>query len=261
MRVPKLVLATDLDGTFLGGTDAHRRALYAHLNARDDVMLIFVTGRDIDFIAELIRTPGMPRPHYIIGDIGTSIYDGERLEPVADLEAPIAARWNGANERVVEMLKDEPGLSLQNTPFRHRVSYDYDPAQLSQQSAAKVEAAGFDCLLSADRYFDVLPKGVSKGPTLTRLVEALRLDPGSVLVAGDTMNDLSLFETGFNGVAVDNSEPRLAAAVGRMKNVYRSPLPGTAGIADAIRHFKFEGDRSIEIEKIISSHRLSQAAE
>lgn len=258
MRVPKLVLATDLDGTFLGGRDAHRRALYAHLNARDDVMLIFVTGRDVDFIAELIRTPGMPRPHYVIGDIGTSIYDGERLEPVAELEAPIAARWNGANARVLEMLKDEPGLSLQNTPFRHRVSYDYDPAELSQASVAKVEAAGFDCLLSADRYFDVLPKGISKGPTLVRLVEALGLDPGSVLVAGDTMNDLSLFQTGFKGVAVANSEPRLLKSVGRMRHVHQSRLPGAAGIADAILHFKFKGGP--RHEQVPVGHRLPPAA-
>ena len=261
MNGPTLVLATDLDGTFLGGTEAHRRALYSYLSGRDDVVLIFVTGRDIDFIAELIRSPGMPRPHYIVGDIGTSIYDGEKLEPIAELEAPIAAKWNSANARVVEMLRGEPGLRLQSTPFRHRVSYDYDPTELSHQSVSKIEAAGFDCLLSADRYLDVLPKGISKGPTLVSLVEALELDPESVLVAGDTMNDLSLFETGFKGVAVGNSEPRLAAAVGRMSNVYRSPLPGTAGIADAIRHFRFEGDRSIEIEEIISGHCLSSTAE
>lgn len=261
MRVPNLVLATDLDGTFLGGSEEQCRALYSHLRARDDVMLIFVTGRDIDFIAELIRVPGMPRPHYIIGDVGTSVYDGDKLAPVEELEAPIRAKWKDANDRVVKMLEGEPGLRLQETSFRYRVSYNYDPAALSPETIAKIEAAGFDCLLSAGRFLDVLPKGISKGPTLVRVVEALRLDPESVLVAGDTMNDLSLFETGFKGVAVGNSEPRLATAVGRMKNVYRSPLPGTAGIADAIRHFRFEGDRSIEIEKIITSHRLSSAAE
>ena len=259
MRVAKLVLATDLDGTFLGGSDEDCRALYRGLNTRDDVMLIFVTGRDIDFIAELIASPGMPRPHYIIGDVGTSIYDGTKLEPVVELEAPIATVWNEANARVMDLLRDDPGLKLQDTPFRHRVSYDYRPIELSPQSVAKVEAAGFDCLLSADRFFDVLPKGVSKGPTLIRLVEALGVDADSVLVAGDTMNDLSLFQTGFKGVAVGNSEARLAEAVRHMPNVYRSSLPGTAGIADAIRHFNFEGER--HHEKIIPGDRLSPTAE
>jgi HAD superfamily hydrolase (TIGR01484 family) len=240
MTKANLVLATDLDGTFLGGSEDDCRALYTNLSARDDVILIFVSGRDIDFIAGLIATPGVPRPHYIIGDVGTSIYDGEHLEPVHELEAPIATQWNGANARVRKMLDGDPGLRIQDTPFRHRVSYDYDPAALSQQSVEKVEAAGFDCLLSADRFFDILPKGSSKGPTLTKLVEALGFDLRSVLVAGDTMNDLSLFQTGFKGVAVGNSEPRLKAAVRDMPNVYCSPLPGTAGISDAINHFKFK---------------------
>lgn len=240
MSGAKLVLATDLDGTFLGGDEGDRNALYRDLSKRGDVLLIFVTGRDIDFIAELIETPGLPRPRYIIGDIGTSIYDGMTLRPIAELEAPIAAAWSGATTRIIALLNDDPGLTLQETPFRHRVSYDYEPAMLSRESVEKVEAAGFDCLLSADRFFDVLPKGISKGPTLRRLVTTLGLDMDRVLVAGDTMNDLSLFETGFKGVAVGNSELRLAAAVRAMPNVYHSPHPGAAGIADAIRHFHFE---------------------
>lgn len=240
MSRPNLILATDLDGTFLGGSEKQRDCLYRDLAARDDVTLIFVTGRDIDFVAELIQRPGMPRPRYIIGDVGTSVFEGEALKPVAELEAPIAARWADANGKVEALLADEPGLTLQNTRFRHRVSYDCDPARLSPSSRTKVEAAGFDCLLSADRFFDVLPKGVCKGSTLVRLIDALGLDGDRVVVAGDTMNDLSLFETGFKGVAVGNSEPRLKAAVSRLANVYCSPLPGAAGIADAIRHYETE---------------------
>jgi len=240
MSVANVVLATDLDGTFLGGSDDERRELYAHLNARDDVVLIFVTGRDIDFIASLIETPGMPRPRYIIGDVGTSIYDGETLRPIVELEAPIASLWGNSGPRVVAMLDGDPGLTLQDTPFRYRVSYDCDPSRLRPESAEKVEAAGFDWLLSADRFFDVLPKGISKGPTLVRLVNALSLDGRAVLVAGDTMNDLSLFETGFNGVAVGNSEPQLQAAIQKLESVYCSERPGAAGISDALRYFNFK---------------------
>jgi len=50
----RLVLATDLDGTFLGGTETERRTLYEAISSRADVLLIFVTGRDVDFIRELI---------------------------------------------------------------------------------------------------------------------------------------------------------------------------------------------------------------
>src|SRR5690606_13226009 len=143
MSITNLILATDLDGTFLGGTEEQRAVLYRHLNAREDAMVIFVTGRDIDFLRDLIDQPGMVRPRYIIGDVGTSIYDGQTLEPVAELEAPIAARWNDSRERVMELLDGEAGLTLQQTPFRYRVSFDYDPDVLSPRAVAKIEAAGF----------------------------------------------------------------------------------------------------------------------
>jgi len=236
---PGLVLATDLDGTFLGGTEAERHALYGSLASRDDVLLIFVTGRDVDFIRDLIARPGMPRPRYIVGDVGTSVYDVDAgFAPVAHLESEIAARWDGANDRVMAMLRDEPGLELQPTPFRHRVSYYYRPDQLSAETVRKVEEAGFDCLTSADLYLDVLPRGIAKGPTLRRMVDALALPEDRVLVAGDTMNDLSMFQAGFKGVAVGNSEPRLIEALPDQPHIYRSPANGAAGVLDAINHFK-----------------------
>lgn len=234
-----LVLATDLDGTFLGGTEQERTLLYEALKARDDVLLIFVTGRDIDFIRELISAPHMPTPRYIVGDVGTSVYDVEAgFEPIHALEADIAERWGGANDRVMELLKGEPGLELQPTQFRHRVSYYYKPDELSPDTIRKVEEAGFDCLTSADLYLDVLPKGVAKGPTLRRMVDALGLPGERLLAAGDTMNDLSMLACGLKAVAVGNSEPRLLEALPQEPHIYRSPKHGAAGVLDAIHHFE-----------------------
>lgn len=234
---PGLILATDLDGTFLGGSEAERQALYRSLDRRDDVLLIFVTGRDVAFLRELVRQPGMPRPDLIVGDVGTSVWDAATWEPIEALERDIRAVWDDANARVLELLAGEPGLTLQPTPFRHRVSYYYDPNALREETLRKVEDAGFDWLLSAETYFDVLPRGVQKGPTLLRLIESLNLATERVLVAGDTLNDLSLFETGLKGVAVGNSERKLLEAIDGFDWVHRASAEGAAGIAEAIRHF------------------------
>jgi HAD superfamily hydrolase (TIGR01484 family) len=234
---PGLILATDLDGTFLGGSEAERQALYRSLDRRDDVLLIFVTGRDVAFLRELVRQPGMPRPDLIVGDVGTSVWDAATWEPIEALERDIRAVWDDANARVLELLAGEPGLTLQATPFRHRVSYYYDPNALREETLRKVEDAGFDWLLSAETYFDVLPRGVQKGPTLLRLIESLNLATERVLVAGDTLNDLSLFETGLKGVAVGNSERKLLEAIDGFDWVHRASAEGAAGIAEAIRHF------------------------
>jgi HAD superfamily hydrolase (TIGR01484 family) len=237
---PRLVLATDLDGTFLGGDEQQRRALYEDLNTRgDELLLIFVTGRDLDFVAELVRQPGMPQPDLIIGDVGTTIVRGRDHHPVPEVQAWVDERWNAANEQVLALLADEPGLRLQPVMGERRVSYFYDPETLQAATIAKVEAAGFDVITSADTFLDVLPRGVAKGPTLTRLVQMLGLPTDAVLVAGDTLNDLSLFQTDFRGVAVGNAEPLLVDAIADLPDVHHSDLPGCAGIADAIAHFGF----------------------
>lgn len=237
---PRLVLATDLDGTFLGGDEQQRHGLYRDLNDRaDGLVLIFVTGRDLDFVADLVTQTGMPTPDLIIGDVGTTIVHGRDHAPVTELQDWVDDRWGGANDAVRDLLADEPGLRLQPVMGERRVSYFYDPAALQASTLAKVEAAGFDVIISADTFLDVLPRGVAKGPTLTRLVAALDLPADAVLVAGDTLNDLSLFQTDFRGVAVGNAEPALVEAIADLPDVHHSTLPGCAGIADAIQHFGF----------------------
>jgi hydroxymethylpyrimidine pyrophosphatase-like HAD family hydrolase len=238
---PRLVLATDLDGTFLGGDERSRRELYAELGRRrDEVMLIFVTGRDLDFIAELIEQPGMPRPDAIIGDVGTTIVHGHDFSPIEPVQSWVDDRWGDASERVLALLDGEPGLELQPVMGTRRVSYFYDPATLGSTTVARLEDAGFHVITSADLYLDVLPPGVAKGPTLLRLIDELDLPEARVLVAGDTLNDLSLFQTGLHGVAVGNSEPRLLEAVAGLPEVHHDVLhAGCAGITDAIEHFAF----------------------
>jgi HAD superfamily hydrolase (TIGR01484 family) len=237
---PRFTLATDLDGTFLGGTEAARRSLYRWIEAnRADIGLIFVTGRDPAFIARLCDA-GVPWPDHVIGDVGTTIarVDDRNITPIAALEAAIAARWNDAGPRVRAALARQPGLALQPTAFRYRVSYDMDPALFDTVSAgAAVDGLGLDALVSADRFFDVLPRGVSKGPSLRRLVAYLGRDPATVLAAGDTMNDLSMLAEGMPAVAVGGSEPRLLAALAGQPHVHRARAHGAAGIVEAIRAF------------------------
>ncbi|MCR9176056.1 MAG: HAD family hydrolase [Alphaproteobacteria bacterium] len=230
-----VILATDLDGTFLGGSNTERDALYGALKAnRDKVMLVFVTGRDIPFIKELCADGWVPFPDFVIGDVGTTIVGGPDLVPVPELEAEIAEIWGDSGDRIRDMLSDVPWLELQPTPFRYRVSYYYNPSKYDPAVVQKVEEAGFDCLTSADTYFDVLPRGVSKGPTLLRVVDHLKIDGGRVLVAGDTMNDLSLFETGLRGVAVANSEPGLLDRVRGLPNTTIARGDGAAGIHEVL---------------------------
>lgn len=236
----RFVLATDLDGTFLGGSVDDRVRLYDWIETnRRSIGLIFVTGRDPGFIAELCDD-GVPWPDYVVGDVGTTIArvsEDRRIVPIPALEADIARRWNGSGPRVRAALDGHAGLTLQPTEFRYRVSYDMDPAAYDGGAAEVVRAMGLDPLISDNRYFDVLPRGVSKGPSIRRLAAHLSLDTARVLVAGDTMNDLSMLECGLPAVAVGGSEPALLKKVAHLAHLHAAEAVGAAGILEAVAAF------------------------
>ena len=234
----QLVLATDLDGTFLGGSDDARRDFYAWIEAnRDRVGLIFVTGRDPAFITSLTRDKGVPRPAYVVGDVGTTIAQvaaDHTLTPIPALEEEIADAWDDAGARVRAALSGAPGLTLQPTDFRYRVSYDLDADRFDPSVRDRMHALGFDTLVSDNRYFDVLPRGISKGPSLRRLLDYLGVPHARALAAGDTLNDLSMLTAGLPAVAVGNAEPALRRALDGHDHVYQARAHGVEGIAEAI---------------------------
>ncbi|PJE26632.1 Mannosylfructose-phosphate phosphatase [Pseudooceanicola marinus] len=237
----RFTLATDLDGTFLGGTDEDRATLYQWIEAnRDTVGLIFVTGRDPEFIMQMCREQGLPWPEYVVGDVGTTIAevapDGS-VVPIEPLEEDIAARWNDAGEGVRALLDGHPGLTLQPTRFRYRVSYDLSPADFDPRAQDLIEELGLDWLISDNRYFDVLPRGVSKGPSIRRLIDHLEIPEHRVLCAGDTLNDLSMLASGLPAVAVGNSETALTDRLNGLDSVHHAHAHGAAGILEAIAAF------------------------
>jgi len=242
-----LLLAVDLDGTFLGGSSDDRRALYDFITYnRDDIALIYVTGRDIAFATGVARHGEAPAPDIIIGDVGTSVVVGPKWTPHAKTETWIAERWAGP-DRAKRLLAGRSYLAPQSVVGGRRLSYFYVDHEKAMRAATEIEAAGYAALLSANLYFDVLPPGVNKGQTLLQVIAHEECAPERVLCAGDTMNDLSLFETGLRGVAVGNAEVRLREAVAGLDNVYVARRHGAGGIVEAIQHFNLLPAANIEV--------------
>lgn len=235
-----MVLATDLDGTFLGGEDADRRRLYTWLRQMaPDVRLIFVTGRDPAFIADLCSDGFVPTPEYVVGDVGTTIArvvttSGRvQVEPIAALEAEIRDTWADRGTKARAALRDVPGMWEQDVAFRYRLSYQYD-ASFRPETVNHVRELGVDILISHGCFVDILPEGISKGPSLLRLLDHLSIPQDTVLVAGDTLNDLTMFQTGLHGAVVGGAEPELLAATKDLPRALHCRAIGAAGIIEAI---------------------------
>jgi len=230
------VLATDLDGTLLAGTDAARRQVRELFSsAPQDVKLVFVTGRALESILPLLSDPTIPMPDYIIADVGATIVDAG-LRPVDEVQGEIAARWPGS-QAVLKALAGFPGLTRQSVPQERRCSFLVGEHDVTPELRAAVDALDCDLLLSAGCYLDVLPRGVGKGPALLRLAEVAGFDPATVIVAGDTLNDLSMFETGLRGIVVGAAEPALVEQVRKWPHVHVASGEGCDGILEGlVRH-------------------------
>jgi glucosylglycerol-phosphate synthase len=226
-----VLLATDLDGTFLGGRQADRLALYRALAARPDVTLAFVTGRGVESVLPLFSDPLVPTPTYVIADVGATIITAHDLRPVAAVQQPIEDRWIGVS-RVVRALSGVKGIRRQRVPQERRCSYLLDDPAALPTVRSRLASLDVDLLLSADRYLDVLPRGVSKGAALVALIDEMGIAPDDVIVAGDTLNDLSMFEVGLPGIVVGDAEPALAAATQHTLRVVHATLTGAGGILE-----------------------------
>ena len=231
-----MLLATDLDGTFLGGQAEHRQSLYQLISGDQDISLVFVTGRGLEAVMPILSDPAVPVPDYIICDVGGTVVKGGSLQAVQPLQTDIDRRWPG-ERAVADAMAAFPALERQNVPQQRRCSYFCHGDALTPELAETAESLGCGVLYSDSRYLDVLPRGINKGATLSALIDLLGVPRDEVLVAGDTLNDLSMYEAGFQGVCVGESEPALLAATARQKHVLHAKEAGCGGILQGIAHF------------------------
>ncbi|MFT6958315.1 MAG: glucosylglycerol-phosphate synthase [Halieaceae bacterium] len=231
-----MLLATDLDGTFLGGSLKSRLNLYQLIASRDDIQLVFVTGRGLENVLPLLSDPTIPRPDYIIADVGASVAYGDTLQPITEIQESIDLIWPGEHA-VADALDHISALQRQEVPQERRCSFFCEAHHIDDEVRRIVNSLDCDMLFSAGKYFDVLPKGVNKGSTLERLLDHLNIPRYEVLVAGDTLNDLSMLRLDLQGVCVGKSERELLDVTRDTALSYQARAAGAGGIVEAIGHF------------------------
>lgn len=238
MGVRQLTLAADIDGTLLGGTQNAMKILRHRFARRRSWRLILATGRGLRSILPLLENREIPPPDYIIGDLGGTVVQGSTLSPVQPLQDEIDQLWPGA-DTVRWALRNFTGLIPQQVPMSRRCSFLASRRDVTPELREAVASIGCDACFSNGKFLDIIPSGVSKGSTLRRLMAHEGIGGESVVVAGDTLNDLSLFQMRLKGVIVGNAERDLVRRASRHAGVYLAKREGADGILEGLRHHHF----------------------
>lgn len=234
------VLATDLDGTFLGGSAEGRQRLTRWFRDHPDRTLLYVTGRSARSVTQLVADGLLPQPDAMICDVGAYIAHADGSPYEGALLEDIRSTWGDRGAAVQAAMAELRGLRLQEHYGPHRVSYYFDTPDVLHEALALADALGCDGLVSDNKYFDVLPRGVNKGTTLKRLMREWGVPDDAVLVAGDTLNDLAMLASGLQAVVVGNAEPALLERLPPSDRIIRARAHGTDGILEALASLKVD---------------------
>ncbi len=240
MSNPTRLLASDLDGTFIGD-DAAMRMLWDELDARG-IVLAFSTGRHLQSIRDFYAEKQLRRrAAACVCMVGTDIYqwtDGDyRLD--AGWHEIIREGWD--KDAVEEILHAIPEAAPQAAEWQSRFQSSYfldrnAPARLAEiREQLDRRSLRAKVVYSAGRFLDLLPVRSGKGEAVAHLARTLGVAPENVITCGDTGNDLDMMrpELGVRSIAVGNAAEELQQF--QAPHVYHARAPYAAGIAEGLR--------------------------
>lgn len=223
-----LLIATDLDRTLLPNgpqpESPGARELFTRLAARDDVTVAYVSGRHLELVEAAIDAFSLPRPGFVIGDVGTTIYhadSGDRWSQPTGWETRIAEDWGGRDHaEVARLLQDihelepQPADRQGDRKLSYFVPFEHGQRDLAPRIASRLEGADVRARLvwSVDEsagigLLDVLPAGASKLHALQALMSACGFGLHNTVFCGDSGNDLEVLVSAVPAVLVANALP------------------------------------------------------
>jgi sucrose-6-phosphatase len=237
------MLVSGVGGILKESSQETLRRLHKKLRqVKESLILVYSTGRYISDILDDIEEYNLEQPDYIISSAGTEIHRLPGEFPQEEWFQYIRAGWK--RESIAQFIAERfPNLDLQpdiyQTPLK--ISYflkDAQPEQLENIERSLREAGLPEKVVySSGLYLDIIPERAGMGTALKFLVDSLVLMPNQVYVAGNSGNDIGLFQYGFRGIVVANASHELKKEV--ELRAYFSHRSFAGGLLEGLEHYRF----------------------
>ena len=242
--MPIKLFNSNLDSTLIGtpGAAQHFRSAWESIPDKERPVLVYNSGRSLDEIRGIIADTALPQPAYIIGGVGTELFDNSAGRDLTQYTKTLTEGWDLA--LIDQIVRDMPGVVRQEkknqNPLKSSWYLDDADRETVHLLRERLKSRGLQVTVvySSYRYLDIIPSRTNKGLALSWLCHKKKIKLENVLVAGSSANDASCyFLPGVRGIIVENAKPELFEAVVTVQ-VYRSPYVMSEGIVDGLVHYE-----------------------
>jgi sucrose-6F-phosphate phosphohydrolase len=225
------ILATDLDRTLLPNgswpPDPGAIDLFNKLTEKHDVLVVYVTGRNLKLTENAIKEFGVRYPNILCGDVGTTIrkyedgewkFDDGWVEHVKR-ESP---KWDATAIR--DAVAEIDGMREQESEHQNQFKQSYyvehdkndqvlkEVKELIKEKFDEVIIYSFDSQ-DGKGLLDFLPASATKLTALEYVAEEFGAAKEDIVFCGDSGNDIFPLTAGFCGVLVKNADDQLVKNV------------------------------------------------
>ncbi|MEZ4695460.1 MAG: HAD-IIB family hydrolase [Rhodothermales bacterium] len=247
------LLVTDLDDTLLA-SDKPEDPLFATfantVKSADELMVVVNSSRPR---GSVLRTLAGNRsvqesgfmPDGLITAMGTEvlIFDDEEESIAVISDREWQKRFDGWDRReVVNTMKafKSRGVRSHADEFQARFKVSYSvPPEVQDECAEAIQrlSQASRIVRSGESDFDILPATAGKGSATLFVADILGIDiPNRLMVAGDSANDVAMFEVSRHGIVVGNARSELVRRVDK-EVAFHSRLPRSRGLLDGLQHW------------------------